>query len=72
MAFNDAILRVAFECHLPVVDLRLVCVEPADYANPLEPSSHGAEKIATAIAAALGFAPIPAVSRIFGASWSEG
>jgi hypothetical protein len=56
MLFNDVILRVAFERHLPVVDLRLICVEPSDYANPLEPSSQGAAKIAKAIAAALGFA----------------
>jgi hypothetical protein len=69
MLFNDVILRVAFDWRLPVVDLRLVVVEPADYANPLEPSSQGAEKIARAIAAALGFAgSTPAVSRIFAAA----
>lgn len=47
--FNDAILRVAFEHRLDVIDLRLVCNEPADYANPIEPSSHGGQKIAEAI-----------------------
>ncbi|HEX2188329.1 MAG TPA: SGNH/GDSL hydrolase family protein [Longimicrobiaceae bacterium] len=47
--FNDAILRVAFEAGLPVLDLRLVCDEDADYANPIEPSSHGGAKIARAI-----------------------
>ena len=47
--FNDAILRVAFERALTVIDLRLVCNEPADYANPIEPSSHGGAKIARAI-----------------------
>ena len=52
--FNDVILRVAFERHLRVIDLRLVCRDPADYANALEPSSQGAAKIAHAIAAALG------------------
>ena len=57
--FNDVILRTAFEWHLPVIDLRFVCVEPADYANPIEPSSIGAAKIATAIAGALGLAPEP-------------
>jgi hypothetical protein len=56
MAFNDVILRVAFESQLPVIDLRLVCTEPADYANPIEPSSHGGEKIARAIIGALGLA----------------
>lgn len=48
--FNDAILRVAFEAGVPVIELRLVCNEDADYANPIEPSSHGGEKIARAIA----------------------
>jgi hypothetical protein len=68
MLFNDVILRVAFEAHLPVVDLRLVCVGSADYANQLEPSSQGAAKIAKSIAAALGFATgTAAVSRIFAA-----
>ena len=47
--FNDAILRVAFERGLPVIDLRLVCNEPADYANPIEPSVRGGEKIARMI-----------------------
>jgi hypothetical protein len=56
MAFNDVILRVAFESQLPVIDLRLVCTEPADYANPIEPSSRGGEKIARAIIGALGLA----------------
>jgi hypothetical protein len=56
MVFNDVILRVAFEWHLPVIDLRAVCNDPADYANPLEPSSQGAAKIAKAIAAALALA----------------
>lgn len=66
MLFNDAILRVAFETRLPVIDLRLVCADPADYANALEPSSRGAEKIAKSIAAALGLTlGTPAISRIF-------
>jgi hypothetical protein len=52
--FNDVILRVAFEHHLPVIDLRLICNEPTDYANPIEPSGHGGWKIATAIARSLG------------------
>jgi hypothetical protein len=69
MMFNDAILRLAFERHLPVIDLRLVVVDPADYANSLEPSSRGAEKIAGSIAAALGFATGDvAGSRIFAAT----
>jgi hypothetical protein len=54
MAFNDVILRVAFESRLQAIDLRLVCTEPADYANPIEPSSQGGEKIARAIIRSLG------------------
>ena len=47
--FNDAILRVAIEARIPVVDLRLVCSERADYANPIEPSTRGGAKIARAV-----------------------
>lgn len=50
--FNDVILREATERHLPVLDLRLVCSEPADYAasSPIEPSTQGGRKIAAVIA----------------------
>ena len=51
--FNDPILRIAFERRLTVIDLRLVCNEAADYANPIEPSSRGGGKIAGAILRAL-------------------
>jgi lysophospholipase L1-like esterase len=47
--FNDAILRAGLEHKLEIIDLRLVCNEPADYANPIEPSSVGGAKIARAI-----------------------
>lgn len=47
--FNDVILRVAIENCLSVIDLRLICTAPVDYANPIEPSSIGGEKIAKAI-----------------------
>ena len=64
--FNDAILRVAFEHGLDVIDLRLVCNEPQDYANPIEPSSHGGAKIADIIAKAIGLdLPRAHGSRIF-------
>jgi hypothetical protein len=55
--FNDAILRVAFERRLSVIDLRLVCNEPSDYANPIEPSSHGGAKIARVIVRTLALSP---------------
>jgi GDSL-like Lipase/Acylhydrolase family len=48
--YNDTITRAAFGRGLPVIDLRLVCDEDADYANPIEPSSRGGEKIAATIA----------------------
>ena len=48
--FNDIITREAFGRGLPLVDLRLVCSEDADYANPIEPSARGGAKIAGAIA----------------------
>lgn len=54
MMFNDVILRVAFELGLNVIDLRLICNEPTDYANPIEPSGRGGWKIAKAIASSVG------------------
>jgi hypothetical protein len=52
--FNDVVLRVAFERHLDVIDLRLICTDAADYANEIEPSTRGGGKIAAAIARSLG------------------
>jgi hypothetical protein len=52
-AYNDAIIRVASENALKVIDLRRVCIEATDYANPIEPSSQGGAKIAAAIAKAI-------------------
>ena len=49
--FNDAITRAAFARRLPLIDLRLICDDPGDYANPIEPSVQGGAKIAAAIAA---------------------
>jgi hypothetical protein len=49
--FNDVITRAAFSRGLPLIDLRLICSEPGDYANPIEPSEKGGAKIAAAIAA---------------------
>ena len=48
--FNDRISRAAFAHGLPLIDLRLICDEEADYANPIEPSVQGGAKIAAAIA----------------------
>jgi hypothetical protein len=65
--FNDAILRVAFEAKLRVIELRLVCTEPAEYANTIEPSVRGGEKIARSIVTALGLTEQTGEhSRVFG------
>lgn len=48
---NDAITREAFARGLTLLDLRLICDEDADFANPIEPSVAGGRKIADAIAA---------------------
>jgi hypothetical protein len=48
--FNDCITREAFARGLPLIDLRLICDREEDYANPIEPSVRGGEKIAAAIA----------------------
>jgi len=48
--FNDVITRETFSRRLPLIDLRLICNEPDDYANPIEPSAKGGDKIAAVIA----------------------
>lgn len=49
--FNDVITRAAFSRGLPLIDLRLICDEDGDYANPIEPSVQGGAKMARAIRA---------------------
>jgi hypothetical protein len=48
--YNDAIIRQAVRVRVPVIDLRLICTEPEDYADALEPSAQGGAKIADTIA----------------------
>jgi hypothetical protein len=52
-ALNDVILRTAFELGAPVIDLRFVCDAPEHFANPIEPSSVGGDRIAGAIVACM-------------------
>jgi hypothetical protein len=61
---NDTITRQAFACHIDLIDLRTICDEDMDFANPIEPSVHGGAKIARAI---FNFASFPriATSRAF-------
>jgi hypothetical protein len=47
--FNDAIIGVAREFGMPVIDLRAVCTKVADFVNAIEPSSAGGAKIAEAV-----------------------
>ncbi len=49
--FNDVITRAAHRHGLPVLDLRVLFDAPEDYANPIEPSAVGGEKLARTIAA---------------------
>lgn len=53
--FNDVILKAAMHHGLPVLDLRAVCTDAADYStvSPIEPSTGGGEKIAAAIVKAV-------------------
>jgi hypothetical protein len=51
--FNDAILRISAEKQLKVIELRHVCSKAEDFANPIEPSSAGGDKIAKAIVRAV-------------------
>lgn len=48
--FNDRIQRSALRLGVPVLELRDLFTEPADYANPIEPSVKGGAKLARAIA----------------------
>jgi lysophospholipase L1-like esterase len=47
--FNDAILRVAVAAGVPVLELRSICDSDEDFANPIEPSVRGGEKMVAAI-----------------------
>jgi hypothetical protein len=62
-ALNDAITREAFARNVDCIDLRILCDDDRDFANPIEPSIHGGAKIANAILhfAALSAAPYPRV-----------
>jgi hypothetical protein len=48
--YNDVITRTAFASGAALIDLRLICDADEDYANPIEPSVQGGDKIASAIA----------------------
>jgi len=47
--FNDVIYRTCNELRVPVIEMREICSGPAEYANEIEPSSLGSQKIARAM-----------------------
>ena len=47
--FNDCIIRTATAAGLPLLDLRLIFTDFADYANDIEPSVSGGTKLAERI-----------------------
>ncbi|MDC0140738.1 SGNH/GDSL hydrolase family protein [bacterium] len=47
--FNDIVYRTAQKYNAEVLELRDIFVSPEDYANPIEPSHIGGEKLAKAI-----------------------
>jgi lysophospholipase L1-like esterase len=51
---NSAIETEARACGLEIIDLRVVCREPADFFDPIHPSAHGADKIAATLARWIG------------------
>ncbi len=62
---NDVITREAFARGLSLIDLRVLCSEDADFANPIEPSVQGGRKIAKAVAAFLHACPEHDGSLVF-------
>jgi lysophospholipase L1-like esterase len=50
---NDVIVREAVRLGLPLLDLRMIFDEDSDFANSIEPSSHGGWKMVGAIASLL-------------------
>ena len=55
--FNDVILRTAVDLRVDALELRSICTDPSDYANPIEPSGTGGHKIARGIAHLIGALP---------------
>ena len=50
MPLNDCITREASSRGIPLIDLRVIFDRAEDYANPIEPSREGGQKLAGAIA----------------------
>ena len=52
--FDDVVVRAVRALGMPLIELRDVCTDAEDYVNQIEPSARGGERIAAALAAALG------------------
>ena len=48
--FNDVIVEEASLLRLPIIDIRAIFTDRGDYANPIEPSVQGGQKLADEIA----------------------
>eukprot|EP01114_Cavostelium_apophysatum_P023893 TRINITY_DN9157_c0_g1_i1.p1 TRINITY_DN9157_c0_g1~~TRINITY_DN9157_c0_g1_i1.p1 ORF type:complete len:260 (+),score=21.82 TRINITY_DN9157_c0_g1_i1:98-781(+) len=48
-AFNDVIIQTAIRYGLPLIDLKSMFNDKKDYANPIEPSEQGGNKLTDAI-----------------------
>jgi len=66
--FNDVILRTATARQLQVIELRQIINQPRDYANPIEPSSIGGDKMAIAITRIVAHNRSSSGAQIFGSS----
>ena len=47
--WNDVIIQTAIAYKLPIIDLRQIFTSTSDYANPIEPSAIGADKLSSYI-----------------------
>ncbi len=47
--FNDVIVEEASLLRLPIIDIRAIFTDRGDYANPIEPSVQGGQKLADEI-----------------------
>ena len=64
--FNDAISCNIHRQNVDLVDLRLICEETGDYANPIEPPVQGGAKIAECLARYVNEVDCPATrTRVF-------
>ena len=58
-------MRSAAGSSQSVVELRAICAEAGDYANPIEPPGEGGRKIAMAVAGAVGAIEGASPSRVW-------